>query len=210
VTLKLIYPTSTQVGLDLEIIGSGHSVADLLTVWQPLCDDEKVFKQFAAGQHAACISCVNNCCNSAYVTPDIISLRRMAAHTGLSLAAYANRYLDADKLSLGLPVLKQPCPWLAAEGRCDVYEARSLLCRFYLCTPLSGQLEQLIYSIALVGVVSSAQELGLNISLTGLAMSSFDRLNLEEIVAWSGHPGVAAFCQAANYQEVPLDIFLVK
>ncbi|MGE5380049.1 MAG: YkgJ family cysteine cluster protein [Methylocystaceae bacterium] len=207
-TLTLTYPGEQQTGLGLTVAGSENSAADLLDVWQPLCDDEKVYKQFAAGNHAACISCINNCCNTAYVTPDIISLRLMAKRYGLSLPDFAARFLDADKLALGIPVLKRPCPWLTDDGRCDVYQIRSLLCRLYLCTPLEGQLEQLIYSLTLVGMIATIEELGADFQSPNQAMTSFDRLNLQEIKAWRTHPGVKAFRTAASYSELPLNLFL--
>jgi len=207
-TLTLVYPDNDQSGLRLLIDGGSHTVADLLQLWQPLCDDERIYKQFAANQHAACVSCINNCCNTAYVTPDIIAVRKMALQAGLSLPDFAQRWLDADKLALGIPVLPQPCPWLSATGRCEIYEARSLLCRFYLCTPLAGELEQLIYSLTLVGMVATARELGLSTPDAGMSMTSFDRLNLETMFSWKDHPGVEAFLHANSYQEVPLKIFL--
>ena len=59
------------------------TLADLLEVWEPLSDDPGVGKKYASGSDS-CQGCINNCCNSAFVIPDLIAFKAISRETGLS------------------------------------------------------------------------------------------------------------------------------
>jgi hypothetical protein len=58
-------------------------VADLLEAWEPLADDAYIVKQYA-DEFGLCKGCVKNCCDSAFVIPDVVSFKAMCGATGLT------------------------------------------------------------------------------------------------------------------------------
>lgn len=198
-----------QTGLGIRV-SLPATVQDLLDAWQPLCDDQTIFKQYARDNHALCKGCQRNCCHTAYVIPDLVSFRKMAAFTGLEPAEFVTRYFQAEKLAVGLlRMIPEPCIFLR-DNICSIYPVRSLICRFYLCTPLLGQTEQLIYKIAWSGAAATqvcAERQGL-ISAAQPGASSFDRLFLGLLDEYRHTPGVASFLAAAEYSDISLHHFL--
>ncbi len=85
--------------------------------------DTKVFKNIS------CLSCAN-CCKSispVFKDRDIV---RLAAHFKVRPAIFTEKYLLLD--SDGDYVLKTtPCPFLAIDNKCTVYENRPHACRSY-------------------------------------------------------------------------------
>lgn len=139
-----------EVGLDVRIDDSTASVADLLACLQQATDDERVIKPFHRQRYARCAGCANNCCKHNYITPDLVAANALSAKLGLGLAAFAAKYLS---LAADLPYpefKRRPCPFLA-ENRCTVYEQRALICRLYLCTPMTDPLEQLRAAVSFAG-----------------------------------------------------------
>lgn len=196
-------------GLGLHINGEA-SVQNLIDAWQPLCDDQTIFKSYAAGNYSGCKGCVQNCCATAYVIPDLISFRKMAALKGMDYAEFIARYFQPEKKSVGLlRMLPDPCVFLA-DSICTIYPVRSLICRLYICTPLLGDTEQLIYEIAWTGAAATqiyARENGLLPARSG-STSSFDQLFLNLLEEYRLHPAIDVFLQAEDYDQIPLSLFL--
>lgn len=84
---------------------------------------QKVFKKLD------CLDCAN-CCKS---IPPIVKKsdqKRIANHLNLSIASFFNKYLKIDED--GDTVLNVvPCPFLAEDNKCNIYEVRPRACRGY-------------------------------------------------------------------------------
>jgi len=199
------------VKLGLKVWDQTANLADLLECWQPLCDDESIFKTYGQDHHAACKGCPNNCCNTAYVIPDLISFKKMAANLHITESEFVQGWFQPDKLALGLLKIKsEPCIFLQ-EGICSIYPLRSLICRFYICTDLTPDTEQLIYSIAWSGAAATqiyARQQGYLPAPAPQGYTSFDRFFVELVETYQELPGVKAFFWADNYQDIPLHYFL--
>lgn len=195
----------------VKITDSRATLDDLLTAWQPLCDDEKLHKMFASDYHCACRGCQVNCCNTAYVIPDLIAFHHMCVHLKLDESEFALNCFDQNKRSLGFMRLSpNPCLFLQ-NNLCSVYSKRALLCRFYICSDIMGDTEQLIYSITWTGIAATqayAREKNL-IPLPPVGgFTSLDMMLAKTIEEFSSHPGVEHFRQARHYRDIPLKPFL--
>lgn len=186
------------------------TVQDLLDAWQPLCDDQTIYKSYAEGNYASCKGCQQNCCDTAYVIPDLVAFRKMVQLSSLSQADFVARYFQAEKMAVGVMRLQpEPCSFLV-DKVCTIYPVRSLICRLYICTRLLGATEELIYKIAWTGAAATqifAQQNGLLPAPTGPA-SSFDRLFLGLLEEYRHHPGTERFLAAREYSDIPLHLFL--
>ncbi len=155
------------LGLDVSVSHSKATVADLLAAMQWATDDPQILKPFHRQRYAPCVGCTNNCCKHNYITPDLYSAEALASALGLCLSEFAKEYLCLGP-DLPYPVFKRrPCPWLE-NNRCTVYEQRSLICRLYLCTPMSDRLEQLRAAVSFAGEAAlrkRLRELGLGPSI---------------------------------------------
>lgn len=195
----------------VKVYDPNASLEDLLQAWQPLCDDPSIFKEYAADNHASCEGCRVNCCNSAYIVPDLISFKKTASLQGLSYEELINKYFDAEKSRNGLLRLKHdPCIFLK-DNRCSIYTARSLTCRFYICTHLAGDTEQLIYKISCVGAAATqlfAEQKGLIKAQANSVLSSFDRLFMELVDKYRSSELINLFLQADDYKDIKIKPFL--
>ena len=210
--VEVYYPNQEGVSeVCLRIRDESATLEDLLQAWQPLCDDSSLFKSFAPGNHAPCKGCTVNCCQSAYVIPDLIAFKRMAEGLHLSHRDFLSAYFQADKLAVGLPRMKpNPCIFLQ-NNICSIYPWRSLICRFYICTPLKGATEQLVYSLTWTGITATIvklEEAGLLQPDPGAGMSSMDMLFNDLIVEYRDKPGVRLFMEADTYRDIALLPFL--
>lgn len=198
------------LGVGIRVNGPA-TVQDLLDVWQPLCDDQSLYKQYAQGNYALCKGCQLNCCSTAYVIPDLISFKKMASSLELDHTAFIARYFHREKLDLGLLRLQpNPCVFLQ-NNICSIYKVRSLICRFYLCSHLLGDTEEMIYKIAWTGAAATqvfAEEKGLIPRVGAGALSSFDRLFVRLLEEYRSSEGVKIFLQAQDYRDIPLHYFL--
>ena len=187
------------------------SLADLLDVWQPLCDDSKIVKQYGDQATGVCKGCRANCCNTAYVIPDLIAFKKMAAHLSLDHQAFIAAYFDREKVAAGLLRMRpDPCIFLN-NNICTIYPYRSLICRFYLCSKMQGDTEQLIYSIAWAGSAALqifAEQQGLITPDPRVSLSSFDLMFKQLIEEYRHKPQVELFLQAEDYEDIPLAPFL--
>jgi hypothetical protein len=147
-----------EMGLDVAITDPNATVFDLLAAMQWATDDPRIVKPFHRQRYARCEACVNNCCKHNYITPDLVSANALAAHLGMDLSRFAHKYLCLSP-DVPYPEFKhRPCPFLIAN-RCSVYEHRSLICRLYLCTPMSDRLEQLRAAVSFAGEAALKQQL---------------------------------------------------
>ncbi len=200
-----------EPGISLRIRDKSASVEDLLEAWQPLCDDETLFKAFAQDNYSMCRGCTTNCCNTAYVIPDIISFKQMAYHLHLSHDEFLQSYFQKEKLAVGLPRMKpDPCIFLK-DNMCTIYPLRSLICRFYVCTRLSGPVEQFIYSLTWTGITAAilyAEKNGLLQTQPAAGLSSMDILFKGLIEEYRYNPNVQLFMNAEEYSDIPLLPFI--
>lgn len=200
-----------EPGVCLRINDESATLGDLLEAWQPLCDDSSLYKSFADGNHAPCKGCTVNCCQTAYVIPDLISFKRMADELQLSHREFLAHYFQAEKLAVGLPRIEpNPCVFLQ-NNICQIYPWRSLICRFYICTPLNGATEQLVYSLTWTGITATKMQLeaeGLLQPKPGAGLSSMDMLFNDLIEEYRHNPNVRLFMESTTYQDIPLLPFL--
>lgn len=197
-------------GLALRIRPNAN-LMDLLNAWQPLCDQSIYHKKYASNRNQSCRACLHNCCDTAYVIPDLIAFKKMARHTACSYENFVNQYFEAEKRAIGLLRMRpHPCVFLK-EQICTIYPIRSLICRFYLCTDLRGDTEQLIYYISSLGMAAThqfARQQGL-LGDKKCPVSSMDQLFLHLFEEYNSSPLLSYFLHAENYEEIPLQPFLV-
>jgi Fe-S-cluster containining protein len=147
-----------EVGLDVQVNDPWATVADLLIAMQSPADDPGVLKPFHKQRYARCAGCVNNCCKHNNITVDLVAAEELAETLGLSLQRFAREYLSFNP-DLPFPELRRrPCPFLLAN-RCTVYQSRALICRLYLCTPMTDRLEQLRSAVSFAGEAALRQRL---------------------------------------------------
>lgn len=202
---------SGTLGIGIELVDKSANLADLLEAWQPLCDDLNIHRPYGNGKNTACKGCTINCCNTAYVIPDLIAFKKMATHVGLSYEEFINRYFQAGKIQHGLLRLKpEPCIFLK-NNICTIYPIRSLICRFYLCSQLLPETEQLIYQIAWTGITATqlfAEEQGLISNVSKQGLTSFDQLFINLVDEYRDNPNTLLFKNADDYAQIPLEPFL--
>jgi Fe-S-cluster containining protein len=198
-------------GLKVRVNDDKANLQDLLDAWQPLCDDDKLRKLYAEGQHHACRACTVNCCSTAYVIPDLIAFKKMAALTGLDYPEFVARYFQEEKLKAGLLRMRpNPCAFLQ-DNICTIYPVRALICRFYLCCQLAGETEQLIYSLSWTGAAAAqlfAEQTGLLPMSSPSALTSFDLMFKQLIEDYRYDPRVQLFLHSGEYGDIPLAPFM--
>ncbi len=199
------------VGIGVNVRDESANLADLLIAWQPLCDDSDIFRPYSNEMNAPCKGCEINCCKTAYVIPDIIAFKGIAKHLGISHAEFIRKYFQRDKTEKGLLRLQpEPCIFLQ-NNICTIYEVRTLLCRFYLCSQLLPSTEQLVYSLTWTGVAATqlfALQRGLIRPISKEGLTSFDLLFVNLLEEYRHDPKVNLFSEASGYEDIPLKPFL--
>lgn len=199
------------LGMGVNIIDKRANLADLLAAWQPLCDDTDIFRPYGNNANASCKGCLINCCNTAYVIPDIIAFKEISAYLGLGYREFIQNYFQKDKVEHGLLRLQpDPCIFLK-NNICTIYARRTLLCRFYLCSQLLPSTEELIYSLTWTGAAAMqlfAWKEGLIKPILKKGLSSFDLLFVNLLEEYRSDPKIRWFSEAAGYEDVPLQPFL--
>lgn len=147
-----------ETGLDVLIGDHAATVADLLMAMQAPADDARVFKPYHRQRYGRCEGCVTNCCKSNDITVDLVAAEAIASHLGMGLRQFAANYLRINDDLLYPELRKRPCPFLVAN-RCTVYHQRALICRLYLCTPMTDRLEKLRCTVLLAGEAALRQRL---------------------------------------------------
>ncbi|MGE5372629.1 MAG: YkgJ family cysteine cluster protein [Solirubrobacterales bacterium] len=197
-----------KLGLGVEVADKAASLGDLLEAWEPLASDSRLEKMYA-GEDGACKGCVNNCCNAAFVIPDLISFKALCQATAGSPREFLANHFEPVWLANGLARLKTgPCTFLN-DRVCTVYPVRSLICRFYLCSHILGDTEELVYAIVTSGVTATIRYLEQEGLLTGRrGLTGYDRALIELIESAGDWPGTEAFLNAETYYDIPLKHFL--
>lgn len=152
------YEIEGETGLDVDVLSEEATVADLLAAMQAPADDKSILKPFHKQRYARCAGCINNCCKYNCITVDLIAALALASRLRLDLAKFALDYL---MLSPDLPYPefgRRPCPFLQ-DNRCTAYAERALICRLYLCTPMTDRLEQLRSAVSFAGEAALRQRL---------------------------------------------------
>lgn len=185
------------------------TLADLLQVWEPLADDPGIAKKYAT-ENGFCKGCRNNCCNEAFVVPDLISFKAMCRLTGKTPQEFLDWACEPEWIKKGIPRLRsRPCLFLI-DHKCTVYPVRSLICRFYLCSDIVGETEELIYSAVTAGMSATfcwLQEQGL-LHQSTRGLTSYDRSLLELVESYRRSPAALQFLEASSYQDVALKHFI--
>lgn len=213
---KIEVYTSLENGktlLGVKVNDPAASLQDLLDTWQPLCDDTIIHKAYAPGFHDVCKGCQVNCCDTAYVIPDLIAFKKIARYLGLDYKDFIKHYFQQEKLAAGLlRLVPNPCIFLQNKI-CSIYDIRTLICRFYICTPLAGETEELVYKISWAGGAATqlyAEQQGLIQKDPQAGLSSFDLLFCNLINEYRDTPMVEAFLKADDYKDIPLHLFYEK
>jgi len=156
-----------------------------------------------------CKGCINSCCLSPYIMPDLISFQKMALHLNLDYADLLDGYFDRAGVEKTIPRLKSnPCIFWK-DNLCTIYSLRSLTCRFYMCSNIEAWTEELIYSISwtsIAATVQFARQKGLlnqNINST----SSFEYA-CQKIIDHYCNDNVKWFMNARDYNDIPLRPFI--
>ena len=201
-------------GLDLDICDSEATVQDLIEAIQPWCDDEQIHKLYLEERQGACKGCAVNCCRECFVLPDAISFRWLQEYLGLETAEFFQQYFDPELLAKGLPRLRSsPCVFLQ-EGLCTVYPYRTLICRLYICTPMSDEAQTLVYGVVAAGIgefLRIAQTEGyLNPTEDSLTSWSGYEKMMMELIRSEAQRLDNPFRGAGQYHEVPLRSFCTE
>lgn len=147
-----------ETGLDIIVVNSEATVEDLLQALQAPADDPRVYKPLLRERYGRCAGCLYNCCKSNDIPLDLIAALSLADSLGLTLKRFAQAYLKLDSSVVFPEFRKRPCPFLS-NNLCTVYEARALICRLYICTPMSDRLERLRCAVLLMGEGALRQRL---------------------------------------------------
>jgi Fe-S-cluster containining protein len=198
-------------GLDLAINHPEATVFDLIEAVQPWCDDEQIHKQYMEENQGACKGCAANCCRESFVLPDSISFQWLSEYLDLEPADFIRQYFDPELLAKGLPRLQgSPCVFLR-EGLCSVYPYRTLICRLYICTPMSDEAQTLVYGVVAAGIgefLRLAQTEGYLDLATDIpiAWSGYEKMMME-LIQSEAQRSDNPFRGAHKYQEIPLRSF---
>ncbi len=76
-----------------------------------------------------CLDCAN-CCKSISPTFEPKDIKRISKFLGLKTDAFINTYLHMDEEG-DMVHNGAPCPFLAKDNKCNIYEARPEACRGY-------------------------------------------------------------------------------
>lgn len=202
-------------GLRLIVLDPTASVQDLLDAIQPFSDEVSIHKDYLEDGHGTCRGCQVNCCRESFVIPDIISFHGLLDYLQLTAVDFLDGYFDAHKVKNGLPrLISGPCIFLK-EDICSVYPYRTLICQLYICTPMTGDTEELVYSVVGAGIgelIRNGREqaflpawpdennCGWQLSS---ALTGYDRIFVKLLEQWVDHPA-NPFRDAKSYAEVKL------
>ena len=97
--------------------------------------DERAVDQAARRLHEEVFSIIDctrcaNCCKTVSPVFHKTDIDRIAKHLGMTATDFKTRYLQADEEG-DLHLKTLPCPFLAEDGRCSIYELRPRNCAEY-------------------------------------------------------------------------------
>jgi Fe-S-cluster containining protein len=104
--------------------------------------DDRVVDRAARQLHDEAFSIIDctqcaNCCKTVSPLFTKADIRRIAKHLGTKVTEFRAAYLEADEDG-DLHLKRLPCPFLAADGRCTIYEVRPRDCAEYPHTQKKG------------------------------------------------------------------------
>ncbi len=198
------YEIEGETGLDVVIRNQEATVADLISALQLPADDPTIVKPYHKQRYGVCRGCVNNCCKYNSIVVDLVAAQRLATHLNLSLTRFAQTYLACHP-DLPFPEFKRrPCPCLV-DNCCTVYSYRALICRLYLCTPMTERLEKLRCAVLFAGEAALRQRL---VEL-GIAPSQWQEEQLRVVIDRRYRRGSLSREQWEREQE-QLDLLLYR
>lgn len=119
----------------------------------------KAFRQYhdEAFSHAQCLDCAN-CCKTALAVFEKTDIRRISRHFEMTEKDFIKKYLkphpDYEYLIKTLP-----CPFLAKDNKCSIYEIRPTGCRTYPPAKLRLTDEQLDVLHDNIGICPAVNEM---------------------------------------------------
>lgn len=216
-----------RLGLDLVVLDPAATVQDLIDAFAPYATGSPVHKRYLGGP-GSCLGCVESCCTVSIIAPDRLSFHATRARLGLTVPEMAARFLDSERLQQGVVHYRsRPCAFLA-DHLCSIYPERSLICRTFICTDYSPDLEDLIHNAIGAGLQALRHDLlaaGLELpppaeELVQQAGTEYEREFLRFYIRWSrgyvleengaSYPVAGAenpWLKAESYQELPLRAF---
>ena len=90
-----------------------------------------------AFQIVDCTRCAN-CCKTMTIKFEDADIERIAKHLNMPTAEFIATYLEADPEDDDYKTRQKPCPFLAKDDRCTIYEVRPTVCREYPHTDKEG------------------------------------------------------------------------
>jgi hypothetical protein len=84
-----------------------------------------------------CTRCAN-CCRTMDIRFEDDDIDRIAGHLGVTVDAFTEAYLEVDDEGGGYRAREKPCPFLADDHRCTIYDVRPTVCREYPHTDKEG------------------------------------------------------------------------
>jgi Fe-S-cluster containining protein len=103
---------------------------------------EKLDRQARAAHHEvfAAIDCTRcaNCCQTMKAQLDEPDIQRIATHLGMTRKDFIAAYLETHPEDGGYRINTLPCPFLADDVRCRIYEHRPRVCREFPHTDREG------------------------------------------------------------------------
>jgi hypothetical protein len=104
--------------------------------------DDRVVDRKAHRLHEEAFSIIDctrcaNCCKTIHPLLTEEDIQRIAQHLGMDESAFQAEYLEVDNEGR-LQMKALPCPFLAADNRCKIYEVRPADCVEYPHTDKEG------------------------------------------------------------------------
>ncbi len=107
--------------------------------------------------HIKCMECAN-CCRTSLAVFEKPDVRRISKHFGMTEPVFIEKYLTADpQYDYLIKVL--PCPFLAENNLCSIYEIRPMGCRTYPPAKLQLSNEQLDVLHDNIGICPAISEM---------------------------------------------------
>jgi hypothetical protein len=117
------------------------------------------FRQFndEAFSHLNCLNCAN-CCRTSLAVFEKPDVRRISAHLNMTEKEFIKKYLRAHP-DYEYLIKTLPCPFLAEDNKCSIYEIRPTGCRTYPPAKLRLSEEQLDVLHDNVGICPAVNEM---------------------------------------------------
>ncbi len=149
---------------DLELLDKEATVADYERVSEQVLMEKDALRRYSAN----CIGC-SICCGGRLplTVIDVYRLKMGGLGTGLPLDSWVETYGSIERqnrcldIALKLDAYETCALWDRGRGLCGVYESRPLVCRTYICAPLSWRATELRAQVVNTGEDELANMLGI-------------------------------------------------